>query len=105
MNAWKKVNIALDFFDASINRAAALIIGTRAFLKAVLISMLEPVEQLKKEEIKTNYTARLAYMEEYKMFPYSAVWDMFCIHNDVPAGTEWLEEVFRYEKEIMLKRR
>ncbi len=105
MNAWNRINTALDFFDASINRIAALVIGTRAALKAILISLLEPIELIKKEELKGNHTSRLALMEEIKLLPYGDAWDMFCIKNNVPAGAEWLQDIQKYENEVLLKRK
>lgn len=96
--------IGLDFFDASINRIAAWVIGTRNMQKALLRAMLEPTEALKKIELEGNYTARLALTEEYKTYPFGAVWDYFCFKNNVPVQANWLAEVRRYEKEVLAKR-
>lgn len=96
--------IGLDFFDASINRIAAWVIGTRNMQKALLRSMLEPTEALKKIELEGDYTARLALTEEYKTYPFGAVWDYFCFKNNVPVQANWLAEVRRYEKEVLAKR-
>lgn len=96
--------IGLDFFDASINRIAAWVIGTRNMQKALLRAMLEPTEALKKIELEGDYTARLALTEEYKTYPFGAVWDYFCFKNNVPVQTNWLAEVRRYEKEVLAKR-
>lgn len=96
--------IGLDFFDASINRIAAWVIGTRNMQKALLRAMLEPTEALKKIELEGDYTARLALTEEYKTYPFGAVWDYFCFKNDVPVQANWLAEVRRYEKEVLAKR-
>ena len=96
--------IGLDFFDASINRIAAWVIGTRNMQKALLRAMLEPTEALKKIELEGDYTARLALTEEYKTYPFGAVWDYFCFKNNVPVQANWLAEVRRYEKEVLAKR-
>jgi len=103
--AWGKVSIATDYFDASINRVAAWVIGARATLKAILIALLEPTEMLKKEEAAGNLTARLALTEEMRDLPYGAVWDMFCQKQGVPAGAAWLEKVVAYEKSVLAKRK
>ncbi|HEY9594832.1 MAG TPA: L-rhamnose isomerase [Spirochaetia bacterium] len=103
--AWDRVNIATDYFDASINRIAAWVIGARATLKAILIALLEPTETLKKEEASGNFTARLALMEEIRDLPYGAVWDMFCVKQGVPAGAAWLDKVVEYESAVLAKRK
>lgn len=100
----KRTHIGLDFFDASINRVAAWVIGMRNMQKALLKAMLEPTESLKKEELQMDYTARLALFEEYKTYPFGAVWDEFCRRNDVPVGESWLEEVKKYERDVLSKR-
>jgi L-rhamnose isomerase len=94
---------ALDFFDATINRVAAWTIGSRAFLKAMLIALLEPKEIAAAEQ-NFDYTSRLALMEEEKQLPWGAVWDKLCIDDGVPAGTDWLAEVKKYEAEVQFKR-
>lgn len=96
-----RVNIALDFFDASINRIAAWVIGTRNTQKALLMSLLEPVSMLKKFETDGDYTSRLACLEELKMYPFSAVWDYYCAKNNIPVGMEWLKEVKSYEQNVL----
>jgi L-rhamnose isomerase len=96
-----KIHIGLDFFDASINRVAAWVIGTRCMLKALLIALLEPTDTLKKTELKMDYTSRLALMEELKTMPFGTVWDEYCGRMNVPVGTAWLDEVKRYEKEVL----
>lgn len=96
--------IGLDFFDASINRIAAWVIGTRNMQKALLRAMLEPTEALKKIELEGDYTSRLALTEEYKTYPFGAVWDYFCFKNNVPVQANWLAEVRRYEKAVLAKR-
>ncbi|OHB75096.1 MAG: L-rhamnose isomerase [Planctomycetes bacterium RBG_16_55_9] len=100
-----RVHIGLDFFDASINRIAAWVIGTRCMIKALLIALLEPVKKLSEMEINGNYTTRLAMLEELKTLPFGAVWDYYCAKMDTPAGDAWLKDVRAYEKEVLSKRR
>jgi len=99
-----RVHIGLDFFDASINRIAAWVIGSRAMLKALLIALLEPTGQLRKMEIAGDYTSRLALLEELKTLPFGAVWDYYCIKSEVAASDAWLKEVREYEKTVTGKR-
>jgi len=99
-----KTHIGLDFFDASINRVAAWVIGTRNTIKALLRAMLDPIETLKKAELEGDYTTRLALTEEFKSYPFGAVWDYYCEKMGVPVREEWLSEVKAYEKEVLLKR-
>ncbi|WP_414148766.1 L-rhamnose isomerase [Erwinia sp. BNK-24-b] len=99
-----KVHIGLDFFDASINRIAAWVIGTRNAKKALLRALLEPVEQLKTLEQEGDFTARLALLEEHKSLPWQAVWEAYCLRHDVPADASWLEDVRHYEKQTLSKR-
>ena len=96
----ERVHIGLDFFDASINRVAAWVIGTRCMLKALLIALLEPTGKLSRAEAGGDYTTRLAMLEELKTMPFGAVWDYYCTRQDVPAGTDWLKEVRDYEKRV-----
>jgi len=103
-NLIDRVNIGLDFFDASINRIAAWVIGTRNMRKALLRALLEPSEQMKKAELSGDYTTRLAMMEENKSLPWAAVWNYYCMSQDVPVGLNWLEQVKEYEQEVLLKR-
>ena len=103
-NLVEKTHIGLDFFDASINRIAAWVIGTRNMQKALLKALLEPTELLKKLEVEGDYTSRLALTEELKTYPYGAVWDEFCERQNVPVREEWLDVVKDYEKEVLLKR-
>jgi len=99
-----KIHIGLDFFDASINRIAAWVIGMRNMLKALLIALLEPTEMLKKLELQADHTSRLATLEELKTLPWTAVWDYYCAKNNVPTGLDWLNEVKKYEKDVLSKR-
>ena len=100
----QRVKIALDFFDASINRLAAWIIGTRNARKALLRANLENTAELKKLELDTDFTARLALTEEDKTLPFGAIWDYYCLKEDVPVGEDWLKEVRDYEKNVMSAR-
>jgi len=101
----QRVHIGLDFFDASINRIAAWVIGTRCMLKALLIALLEPTDKLRQMEINGDYTSRLTMLEELKTLPFGAVWDYYCIKSDVPVAESWLDEVKAYEKDVLAKRR
>lgn len=99
-----KVNIGLDYFDASINRVAAWVIGTRNFRKALLFALLEPSEEFQALERRFDYTSRLALMEEAKSLPWPAVWEYYCVTRDVPPGSEWLNTVRMYETEVLSRR-
>ena len=103
-NGLGKVHIGLDYFDASINRVAAWVIGTRNLRKALLFALLEPQEALRKAERRFDYTARLALMEETKSMPWAAVWDYYCNSKNVPHNAEWLTAVRQYEKDVLSKR-
>jgi len=96
----QRVHIGLDFFDASINRVAAWVIGARCMLKALLIALLEPTAKLREFEYNGDFTSRLALLEELKTFPFGAVWDYYCRKEDVPAGADWLKEVRDYEAKV-----
>lgn len=99
-----KVHIGLDFFDASINRVAAWVIGTRNMIKALLYAMLEPTKDLMDAEIKMDFTKRLAMMEELKTLPFGAVWDYYCQTHGAPVGMAWFDAVRQYEKDVLSKR-
>jgi L-rhamnose isomerase len=103
-NYLERVHIGLDFFDASINRIAAWVIGTRCMIKALLFALLEPTEQLRQMEMDGDYTSRLALMEELKTLPFGAIWDYYCEKSGVPAGDAWLEQVREYEEKVLSKR-
>ena len=98
------VHIGLDFFDASINRIAAWVIGTRCMIKALLLALLEPVDVLLAAEREGDFTTRLALLEELKTLPFGAVWDYYCLRQSVPVGRAWLEEVRAYEREVLSRR-
>jgi L-rhamnose isomerase len=99
-----RVHIGLDFFDASINWLAALVIVTRCMIKALLYALLSPSEQLNRFELEADYTSRLAMLEEVKTMPFGAVWDYYCLKHSVPTGMDWLAEVKKYEKQVLSKR-
>ena len=99
-----KVHIGLDFFDASINRVAAWVIGTRNMIKALLYAMLEPTQDLMDAEIRMDFTKRLAMMEELKTLPFGAVWDYYCQKHGAPVGMAWFDAVRQYEKDVLSKR-
>lgn len=98
-----RFHYGLDYFDATINRIAAWVIGARAFQKAMLIALLEPPE-ITEAEMRFDYTARLALQEEAKQLPWCAVWDQFCLDEGVPVGADWLQDVRRYESSVQLIR-
>ena len=99
-----RTHIGLDFFDASINRIAAWVIGTRGMLKALLLALLEPTAKLQRMEAEGDFTSRLATLEELKTLPFGAVWDYYCLKSNVPVGDAWLDEVKAYEQNVLAKR-
>ncbi len=103
--AMEKTAVALDFFDASINRIAAYVIGARATRKAMLYAMLEPVDMLQQLEREGKGGQKLAMMEEMKSMPFGAVWNMLCTREDTPAGMAWLRDIERYEQDVLAARK
>ncbi len=99
-----RVHIGLDFFDASINRLAAWVIGARNMIKALMIALLEPIDMLKSYEEEGNFTDRLVLMEELKSMPFSAIWDYYCLKNNVPNGMNWFNEIKQYEEAVLSHR-
>ncbi len=99
-----RTHVGLDFFDASINRIAAWVIGTRNMIKALLRAYLEPTAALKEMELSGDYTGRLAMLEELKCYPFAAVWDEYCERQGVPVRERWLEDVRRYERDVLSAR-
>ena len=99
-----RTHIGLDFFDASINRVAAWVVGTRNALRALLLALLEPIEQMRVLEVSGDYTGRLALLEELKGLPFGAVWDYYCLQQDVPVGLAYLDEVRAYEEQELARR-
>ena len=96
-----RIAFGLDFFDASINRIAAWVIGTRNVRKAILRALLEPAARLADAEGRWDHTARLAMFEEQKSMPWAAVWDHYCERQGVPVGLSWLDVVRNYEREVL----
>jgi L-rhamnose isomerase len=100
-----RVHIGLDYFDASINRVAAWVIGARAMLKALLSALLEPIGKLREMEAAGNYTGRLAMLEELKSLPAGAVWDYYCTQQNVPTERAWFADIREYERTVLSSRR
>jgi L-rhamnose isomerase len=103
-NAFDRVFLATDFFDGSINRIAAWVIGMRATQKAVLAALLEPTQQLQAAEREGRFTDRLALMEESRTLPFAAVWDQFCLDEGVPVGSDYLDDIHAYERDVLARR-
>ena len=103
-DALDRVFIALDYFDASINRVAAWVVGARNMQKALLNALLLPNELLKKYQDEANYTKMLAIQEEFKTLPFGEIWDEYCASCGAPVGMDWIEEVDTYESEVLSKR-
>ncbi len=99
-----RVHIGLDFFDASINRVAAWVIGARATLQALLLALLRPWGRLREVEAAGDYTRRLALLETLKLLPAGAVWDAYCDRQNVPVGEAWLKDIQTYEKTVLARR-
>lgn len=99
-----RVRIGLDYFDASINRVAAWVIGARNLAKALLLALVAPIAQLKQLEESGDYTSRLVLLEESKTLPFGAIWDYYCQRSGVPVGQTWLAEVKNYERAVLAKR-
>jgi len=102
--ALKRVNVGLDYFDASLNRIGAYVVGTRAVQQAFLFALLEPLKIFLKMEEQGKTFHRLAMLELMKSKPFGAVWDYFCMKNNVPVGADFITEIEKYEKDVLLKR-
>lgn len=100
----ERTHIGLDFFDASINRVAAWVIGTRSAIKALLLALLEPTPRLRALERDGDFTSRLALLEELKSLPFGAVWEEFCRRQNTPSGAAWIEQVKAYERNVLAQR-
>jgi L-rhamnose isomerase len=100
----QRVHIGLDYFDASINRVGAWVIGARNSMRALLLALLEPIDQMRQLEVAGDYTRRLALLEELKVLPSNAVWDCFCLQQGVPVGIGFMDKVQDYEKRVLPKR-
>jgi L-rhamnose isomerase len=103
--AWERVHVALDYFDASINRLAAYLIGARATRQAILLALLDPTARLRAAENAGRGHERLALMEQAKALPWGAVWDRLCAECEVPPGIEWLTEIDAHEASTLAQRR
>ena len=103
-DALDRVHIGLDYFDASINRIGAYVIGSRATQKCLLQALLEPLTTLRQYEAEGKGFERLALLEECKSLPWNAVWDMFCLKNNVPVGEDYIANIQKYEQEVTSKR-
>ena len=103
-DALNRAHIGLDYFDASINRIGAYIIGTRATQKCLLQALLEPLAQLRKYEDAGQNFERLALIEEAKSLPFGAVFDYFNLKNNVPVGEDFIPAIQEYEKNVTSKR-
>ncbi len=99
-----RTHVGLDYFDASINRIAAWVIGSRNVLKALMIAMLVPTEKIGGAERQGDYTSRLALQEDVKLLPFGAIWDYYCLSNAVPPGLQWMDDIRGYEKQVLSKR-
>ena len=102
--ALDRVHYGLDYFDASINRIGAYVIGSRAAQKCMTRALLEPIAKLREYEANGQGFQRLALLEEEKALPWNAVWDMFCLKNNVPVGEDFIAEIEKYEAEVTSKR-
>jgi L-rhamnose isomerase len=103
-NAVDRAIIALDFFDASINRLLAYVVGTRATRLAILNALLDPSAELKRLELAGKAGPKLAAMEAAKTLPFAAVWDMLCLRANVPVAAGWVKEIESYERDVQSKR-
>jgi L-rhamnose isomerase len=103
-DAFDRVHLATDFFDASICRIGAWVIGLRATQQALLQAMLEPTTLLKQLELENRGAEKLALMEAFKTLPMGAIWDQFCLQQNSPVGTAWINEMTKYENNVLAKR-
>ena len=103
-DALERVHIGLDFFDASINRIGAWAIGTRNALRGLLLALLEPHALLRQYENEGDFTGRLALLEELKSLPFGAVWDYYCLQQEVPVGMAFMDEIRAYERTVLAGR-
>jgi len=103
-DALDRIHIGLDYFDATINRIGAYVIGCRSVQKALMMALLEPSYLLEAYEFEDRLFERLALQEELKNMPWNAVWDMFCLQNEVPVSDEYIPEILKYEEEVTNKR-
>lgn len=104
-DALNRVHVGLDYFDATINRIGAYVVGSRATQKAFLLALLEPIQLLRQYEEEDKGFERLAFQEEAKSLPWGAVWDMFCLQQGVPVGESFIAEIEKYEADVTSKRK
>jgi L-rhamnose isomerase len=102
--ALERVHIALDFFDATMSRVGAWVIGARATRAALLAALLEPMDRLKEAEGAGDVFARLAWLEESKALPMGDIWDYFCLKSSVPIRDDWISEVQQYDRMVAAER-
>lgn len=103
-DALDRVLIGLDFFDASINRVAAWVVGTRSMEKALLFALLQPWEELKQLQDSCRFTELMMKNEEIKTLPFGDIWEHYCQTQGVPGGQEWYDQVAQYERDVLSKR-
>ena len=103
-DALDRVYMALDYFDASINRVSAWVVGFRSWQKALLSALCTPNAKLKELQDEGCFTELMMMHEELKTFPFGAVWDEYCRSCGLPVGAKWFEEIEKYEKEVLSKR-
>lgn len=101
---YEKFDIGVDYFDASINRVAAWIVGMRNVQKSLLVGLLKPKEKLAEYQKDLDFTRLLAVSEDVKTLPFVDVWNYYCAKNDVMLDLEWIDEVEKYEKDVLAKR-
>jgi L-rhamnose isomerase len=104
-NALDRIHFALDYFDASINRIGAWVIGARSFKRSLLAALLEPMDVLRELERDGRGAEKLGLLQELKSLPHARVWDYYCLDKGVPVGPAWLDEIERYEKTVLAKRK
>ena len=99
-----RIRIGLDFFEASISRIAAWVLGTQAMIRALLTALVEPTARLRKLEREGDFSFRLVLVEQNKILPFGAVWDYHCLQQGVPVGMSWMDQVEDYEETVTSKR-
>lgn len=103
-NEKERIHLGLDYFDASINRVGAYVIGARAVQKSLLYALLQPLDLLKEYEENGHYFQRLALLEDLKTLPFGAIWNYYCLQNKVPIGMELIQNIENYEEAVLKKR-
>ena len=100
-----RIHVGLDFFDGSVNRIGAYVVGIRSTQRAMLQALLEPTEKLRKYEKNDNNFQRLAYLEELKAMPWNAVYNYYCSSRNIPVGDQYIKDIEKYEEEVTSKRK